>query len=214
MKDLKMLTDSVIKGEERKTTELVQRAIEEGLPPGKILTEGLIPGMKVVGERMKNYEMYLPEVFLSARVMQAGIDLLQSLNKDKADKIELLAKVVLGTVKGDLHDIGKNLVRMMLTGAGLEVIDLGIDVPPEKFVQVVKEEGPQVLGLSALLTTTMSEMETTIEALAGAGIREKVKVIVGGAPISLQYAQQIGADGYAEDAARAVDVVKDFVKPQ
>ena len=209
MVDLKILANLVIEGEEAKVKELVQQAIAEGVPPGRVLNDGLISGMNVVGERMRNHEMYLPEVMLSAMTMQAGMDVLQgSLGKDTLD---LGAKVVLGTVKGDTHDIGKNIVRQMLIGAGFEVIDLGTDIAPEKFVCAVQEEKAKVLAMSALLTTTMAEMRNTIEALEKAGLREKIKVIVGGAPVNSEYAKQIGADGYAMDAARAVDKVRALV---
>ena len=165
--------------------------------------------MNVVGERMKKHEIFLPEVPMSAAAMQAGMDLLRPLLVTSG--VGLGPKVVFGTVKGDVHDIGKNLVGIMLTGAGFQVVDLGKDISAERFVQATREENAQIVGMSALLTTTMSEMKTTIEALKASGMREKVKVIIGGAPVSPEYAAQIGADGYARDAARAVDKVRELV---
>ncbi len=209
MIDLKILTNSVIEGEETKVKELVEQALTEGITPDRVLNEGLIAGMNVVGERMKKHEMYLPEVLLSAMVMQAGMDVLKpSLARGG---VASRPKIVLGTVKEDIHDIGKNLVRIMLTGAGFEVIDLGKDVPPEEFVRALNEEKARVLAMSALLTTTMPGMRNTIEALKAAGLREKVKVIIGGAPVGPEYATQIGADAYARDAARAVDKVRELL---
>ena len=209
MVDLTIIANSVIEGEEDKVRELVQQAITEGVKPDKIHADGLIAGMNVVGERMRKHEMYLPEVLLSATVMQAGLDLLKPLLVTAG--VSLGPKVVLGTVKGDIHDIGKSLVGMMLTGAGFQVIDLGIDRTPEEFVQAAREKEARIVAMSALLTTTMPEMRNTIEALKAAGLREKVKVIIGGAPVSPEYAIQIGADGYARDAARAVDKVRELV---
>ncbi len=209
MVDLTIIAKSIIEGEEGKVRELVQQAISEGVTPDRVLSEGLIAGMNVVGERMKRREIYLPEVLLSATIMHAGLDVLRPLLA--AGGATLGPKVVLGTVKGDLHDIGKNLVSIMLTGAGFQVVDLGKDTPAEGFVLAAKEEEAQIVGMSALLTTTMPEMRNTIEALKEAGLREKVKVIVGGAPVSPEYAMQIGADGYARDAARAVDKVRELV---
>jgi 5-methyltetrahydrofolate--homocysteine methyltransferase len=206
---LKTIANSVIEGEEEKVRELVQQAITGGVSADRVLREGLIAGMNVVGERMKKHEMYLPEVLLSATAMLVGMDLLKPLLVTGG--VGLGPKVVLGTVKGDIHDIGKNLVGMMLTGVGFQVVDLGKDTPAERFVQATREEEAQIVAMSALLTTTMPEMRNTIEALKAAGLREKVKVIVGGAPVSPEYAAQIGADGYARDAARAVDKVRELV---
>jgi 5-methyltetrahydrofolate--homocysteine methyltransferase len=166
--------------------------------------------MNVVGERMKKREIFLPEVMRSAKAMNAGMDLLTPLLETGG--LSLGPKLVLGSVKGDVHDIGKNLVGMMLKGAGFEVVDLGIDVPAERFVQAVGEQKAKVLGMSALLTTTMPEMTNTIEALKAAGLREEVRVIVGGAPVSSEYANKIGADGYARDAARAVDKMRELIQ--
>ncbi len=221
MADLKAIVDNVIKGRMDKNStmpsemkgqpgvkELVQAAVDEGVEVGKILNEGLIAGMAVVGERFKNNEFYIPEVLIAARAMHAGMDILQPL-LEKAE-VEPLARVAIGTVKGDLHDIGKNLVAMMLKGAGFRVNDLGIDVSPEKFVQVARE-GEQVLCLSALLTTTMSAMKTIVETLQKEGLRGKVKTMIGGAPVTQNYADEIGADGYAADASSAVDKVKELL---
>jgi len=209
MVDLTIIANSVIEGEKEKVRGLVQQAITEGVKLDRVLSEGLIAGMNVVGERMKKHEIFLPEVLMSAAAMQAGMDLLRPLLVTSG--VGLGPKVVFGTVKGDVHDIGKNLVGIMLTGAGFQVVDLGKDIPAERFVQATREEEAQIVGMSALLTTTMPEMKNTIEALKAAGMREKVKVIIGGAPVSPEYAAQIGADGYARDAARAVDKVRELV---
>jgi 5-methyltetrahydrofolate--homocysteine methyltransferase len=209
MVDLTIISRLVIEGEKEKIKELVQQAISEGFTADRLLSEGLIAGMNVVGERMRTHEMWLPEVLLSAMTMQVGLDLLKPLLGTTG--AGLGPKVVLGTVKGDIHEIGKNLVAMMLRGAGFQVFDLGINSTAEEFVRAAKEDEAKVVGMSALLTTTMPEMRNTIEALKTAGVREKVKVIVGGAPVSPEYAMQIGADGYARDAARAVDKVRELV---
>lgn len=210
MVDLTIVARLVIEGEEQEVRNLVQQAVTEGVTPDKVLSEGLIAGMNVVGERMKKHEMFIPEVIRSAKAMNAAMDFLKPLLE--TEEVNLGPKLVLGTVKGDLHDIGKNLVGMMLKGAGFQVVDLGIGVPAERFVQAVVEQEATVLGMSALLTTTMPEMTNTIEALKAAGIREKVRVIVGGAPVSSEYANKIGADGYARDAARAVDKMRELIQ--
>lgn len=209
MVDLEIIAKSVIEGGKEEVKKLVQQAITEGMALDKLLSEGLIAGMNVVGERMRNHEMFIPEVLRSANAMSAGMDLMTPLLIK--GEFSLGTKVVLGTVKGDLHDIGKNLVGMMFKGAGFQVVDLGVDVPAEKFVQAVVEQKAEVLAMSALLTTTMPAMRNTIEALQDAGLQEKVKVIVGGAPLSLEHANKIGADGYARDAARAVDKVRELI---
>ncbi|MBA7563916.1 Methionine synthase [subsurface metagenome] len=203
------IANSVIEGEEERVRELVQQAITGGVSVETILNEGLIAGMNVVGGRMKKHEIFIPEVLLSATAMQAGMDLLKPLLVTGG--VGLGPKVVLGTVKGDIHDVGKNLVGIMLTGAGFQVIDIGKDIPAERFVKAAREEEAQIVAMSALLTTTMPEMRNTIEALKAAGLREKVKVIVGGAPVSPEYATQIGADAYGRDAAVAVDKVRELV---
>jgi 5-methyltetrahydrofolate--homocysteine methyltransferase len=185
---------------------LTQKALDGGDPPEKVLKEGLIKAMDRIGVLFKNNEIYIPEVLIAARAMHAGLAVLKPiLAKSNASAA---AKIVIGTVKGDLHDIGKNLVGMMLEGAGFEVIDAGIDVPAEKFVQVAKEKKAQAIGMSALLTTTMMQMKATVESLGAAGLKGKVKVVVGGAPVTDEFARQIGADGYAPDAASAVSMVK------
>ena len=210
MVDLTILARLVVEGDEQEVKKLVEQAIAERMAPDKVLSEGLVKGMDVVGERMKKHEMFIPEVLHSAVVMKAGMDLLTPLLGTGG--FNPGPKVVLGTVKGDMHDIGKNLVGMMLKGAGFQVIDLGIDIPAARFVQAVKEHKAEILGMSALLTTTMPEMRAAIEELTEAGLRKKVKVIIGGAPVSLEFAQSIGADGFARDAARAVDKVREFTQ--
>lgn len=203
-----MIAENLIKGQSAKVKELVQQAVNEGVDVQKILNEGLIAGMNVVGAKFKANEFYIPEVLIAARAMHAGMDILKPLLAKS--NVKTLGRFVIGTVKGDLHDIGKNLVAMMVEGAGFEVIDLGIDVPPEKFVEVAKEKQPNVIGMSALLTTTMPAMKTVVDALKSAGL--KVKTIIGGAPVTQAYADEIGADGYAPDAASAVDKVKELVR--
>ncbi len=185
-----------------------QEALDAGIAPEKILNEGLLTGMAIIGRKFKVNEVYVPDVLIAARAMHAGLNILKPRLAERG--VEPIGKVVLGTVKGDLHDIGKNLVGMMMIGAGLEVIDVGIDVSEDKFIQAVKEHHPAVLALSALLTTTMSEQKNVIEALKAAGIREKVKVMVGGAPVTDDFAKQIGADAYTPDAASAAEVAKQF----
>ncbi|ACI19047.1 cobalamin B12-binding domain-containing protein [Dictyoglomus thermophilum] len=209
MVDLKEIAEAVIKGNRKKVQELVSKALEDGLSPEEIINNGLLAGMSVVGERFKNNEIFVPEVLVSARAMQAGMDILKPLIAKNPGIIK--GKVVIGTVKGDLHDIGKNLVAMMLEGAGYQVFDLGIDVPPEKFVEAIKEYNPDIVGMSALLTTTMPQMGVTIEVLKKEGVRDKVKVIVGGAPVTETFAKEIGADGYAPDAPSAVELVNQLL---
>ncbi|MGE5528529.1 MAG: corrinoid protein [Patescibacteria group bacterium] len=209
MADLKALAEALIAGNAPKVKEITEAAIAEGLHPATIVNEGLIAGMSVIGQRFKNNEIYVPEVLIAARAMHAGLNLLKPLLAEK--KVQPLARIALGTVKGDLHDIGKNLVGMMLEGAGFEVIDLGIDVSPDKFVEAIKTQRPSHLAMSALLTTTMPSMKDTIEALKAAGLRDKVKVMIGGAPVTQNYADQIGADGYAPDAASAVELAKSLM---
>jgi len=203
MADLQALADAVINGNRDESAKLTQAAIDEGVNPGDIVEEGLIAGMSVVGARFKANEFYVPEVLIAARAMHAGMDLLKPLLAE--GDVEPRGIVAIGTVKGDLHDIGKNLVAMMLEGGGYDVVDLEVDVTPEKFVAAVNESNVNVIALSALLTTTMPSMKDTIDALAEAGVRDKVKVMIGGAPVTQNYADEIGADGYAPDAASAVD---------
>lgn len=209
MADLKALAESIINGNMAKAKELTQQAINEGVEPKKILDEGLIAGMNVVGDKFKKNEIYVPEVLIAARAMHAGMDILKPVLSKSG--VEPIAKVVIGTVKGDLHDIGKNLVVMMLQGAGFEVIDAGVDVDPDKFASIIEKESPALLGMSALLTTTMPSMKTTIEVLQAKGLRDKVKIMVGGAPLTQEYADEIKADGYAADAASAVEKAKQLL---
>jgi len=209
MAELSQLADALIRGKRDEVAELTKAALEEGLSPKQILNEGLIAGMNVVGEKFKKNEFYVPEVLIAARAMHAALEILRPYLEKEG--VEPIAKVAIGTVKGDLHDIGKNLVIMMLRGAGFEVIDLGIDVPVEKFVEVARNDDIKVLGMSALLTTTMPMMKTVIDAIEDAGVRDKVKVIIGGAPVTQSYADEIGADGYAPDASTAVDKVKELL---
>jgi len=207
MADLKALADAVIKGDQATAVSITQSALSEGTAPKTILNEGLIAGMDVVGSRFKKNEIYIPEVLIAARAMKMAMEKLEP-ELVKAG-VEPIGKLLIGTVQGDLHDIGKNLVAMMLKGAGFDVIDLGTDVAPERFVQEAKDRGVQLVGISALLTTTMPGMEKTVKALEAAGI--SAKVMVGGAPVTEAFAQKIGAQGYAPDAASAVDTAKRLV---
>lgn len=202
---LKEIAASLLAGDDKKIAEQVTQAIEEKIPTTEILDDGLIAGMNVVGTKFRNDEMYLPEVLLSARAMTAGVTLLKPLLI--AEEVPSRGKVILGSVKGDLHDIGKNLVGIMLEGAGFEVVDLGIDVPPEKFVETAIEKNAAVIGVSSLLTTTMSNMKGVVELIGEQGLSGKVKVLVGGAPLTDEFAQSIGADSYGYDAANAVEKV-------
>jgi 5-methyltetrahydrofolate--homocysteine methyltransferase len=207
--DLNKIAEAVLKGDAKKTKELVEEALKSGISPQEIINKGLISGMNVVGIKFKNNEYYIPEVLISARAMQQGMDIIKS--KILEEEIPTIGCMVLGTVKGDLHDIGKNLVKMMFEGAGFKVIDLGIDVPVEKFIEGVKNHQPQLLGMSALLTTTMVGMKDVINALKKENLRDKVKIMVGGAPLTESYAKEIEADGYAPDAASAVDKAKELL---
>ncbi len=207
MADLEALSEAIIKGDQKTAVEITQAAIEEGMPPETILKEGLISGMNIVGTRFKANEVYIPEVLISARAMKMSMEYLEP--KLSEAGVEPIGKALIGTVQGDLHDIGKNLVMMMLKGSGFEVIDAGIDVSAEKFVEQAKATGAKIVGLSTLLTTTMPAMESTTKAIKDAGLN--VKVIIGGAPVTQNYADKIGADGYAADAATAVDVAKSLL---
>lgn len=207
MANLKALADAVIKGDQSTAVQITKAALEENTPAKSVLNEGLIAGMDVVGARFKKNEIYIPEVLIAARAMKMAMEILEP-ELVKAG-VKPIGKFLIGTVQGDLHDIGKNLVAMMLKGAGFEVIDLGVDVGPEKFVEQVKTQGVHVVGMSALLTTTMPGMEKTIRALKEAGV--SAKIMIGGAPVTQGYADKIGADGYAADAASAVDMVKSLV---
>jgi len=201
MTTLDELRQSVIDGEEERTESLVKQSMAEGLPPEQILKEGLIAAMTEVGRLFEAGEYYVPEMLISARAMKSGLTLLRP--QLAAANVQAVGKVVIGTVQGDLHDIGKNLVGMMLEGTGFEVIDLGVDVSAQKFVDAVKEYQPDLIGCSALLTTTMPRMKDVVEALKQSGLRDNVKVMIGGAPITDKYAHDIGADLYAPDAASA-----------
>jgi corrinoid protein of di/trimethylamine methyltransferase len=190
-------------GRAKNVKELVQKAIDEGMDPKSILDHGLLDGMGIIGEKFKNNEVYVPEVLIAARAMYAGMEVLKPILTQTG--VESKGKVVLGTVKGDLHDIGKNLVRMMMEGRGLEVIDLGIDVSPEKFVEAAKENNAQIIACSALLTTTMTEMKNVVETAKESGIRDQVTIMVGGAPVTDHFCKSIGADIYTPDAASAAE---------
>jgi 5-methyltetrahydrofolate--homocysteine methyltransferase len=209
MADLKGLAEAIINGKADPARALTKQAIDEKVPPKQIIDQGLIAGMSVVGERFKANEFYVPEVLIAARAMHAALDLLKPLLAE--GDVQPVGRVAIGTVKGDLHDIGKNLVAMMMEGAGFEVTDLGVDVSPDKFVEAIKQKKIDVIALSALLTTTMPAMGETIKALNANGVRKKVKVIIGGAPVTQSYADEIGADGYAPDAASAVDIAKEVM---
>jgi 5-methyltetrahydrofolate--homocysteine methyltransferase len=204
MADLKALSQAIIKGDQATATRLTQQALTEGTAPGTVLEQGLIAGMNVIGIRFKANEVYIPEVLIAARAMKMAMVILEP--KLVEAGVKPLGKALMGTVQGDLHDIGKNLVVMMLKGAGFEVVDAGVDVAPDAFIAKVRECKPQVVGLSALLTTTMPAMEKTILAMREAGL--PTRVMIGGAPVTQEYADKIGADGYAPDAASAVDVAK------
>ena len=201
-KIMKSIFQGVLEGSVKATTEGVQAALEEGQSPESILNEGLIAAMSEVGRLFEIGEYYVPEMLISARAMQNGLAILKPHLLEA--NIQSKGKVAIGTVKGDLHDIGKNLVAMMLEGAGFEILDLGVDVTPEKFVEAAESGNVDIIALSALLTTTMSNMKSTIDALSEAGLRKKVKVMIGGAPVTDSYSEQIGADGYSPDASRAV----------
>jgi 5-methyltetrahydrofolate--homocysteine methyltransferase len=208
--DLKQIYEYTVNGNAPKVKELTQQALDEGVAPSEIVTKYLIPAMSEVGDRFERNEFYVPELLIAARAMQGGLAILKPLLADT--DLKPTGKVVIGTVKGDLHDIGKNLVSMMLQGAGFEIVDLGVDVSPDKFIDAVKESKAQAIALSALLTTTMPSMKTTIDALKAAGLRDEVKVVIGGAPVTQRYADEIGADGYAPDANSAVRKTKELLQ--
>ena len=210
MSILNEISENLQKGKAKIVKELVTQAVEEGISPELILNEGLLAGMNVVGEKFKNNEIYVPEVLVAARAMNMGTQILKPLLA--ANGVTANGKVCIGTVQGDLHDIGKNLVKMMMEGKGLEVVDLGTDVSPETFVQTAIEQNCQVICCSALLTTTMSVMEDVVKKAEEAGIRDKVKIMIGGAPVSEDYCKKIGADCYTVDAASAADAAVEFCK--
>ena len=206
---LEQISTAVIQGDLGEIADLTDDALDDGLSAEQILNEGLMPGMDHVGVEFKAGNMFVPEVLRSAKTMQNSMDILKPLLAEGG--VKMVGKVLLGTVKGDLHDIGKNLVGMMCEGAGFEVKDMGKDVAPEDFVEAVKEFEPDVVGMSALLTTTMRAMESTIKVLEEAGLRDKVKIMIGGAPVTQAFADQIGADGYASNAASASELAQKFV---
>lgn len=204
MQILQEISANLQKGSAKAVKELVQKALDEGISAKTILEEGLLAGMNVIGEKFKNNEVYVPDVLIAARAMNAGTELLKPHLADSG--VKAAGKVVLGTVKGDLHDIGKNLVRMMMEGKGLEVVDLGVDVPTEKFIEKAIEIDADIIACSALLTTTMTEMKNVVDAVNNSELKGKVKIMVGGAPITDAFCKSIGADYYAPDAASAADV--------
>ena len=210
MSILAEISENLQKGKAKIVKELVQKALDEGFAPEQILNGGLLHGMGIVGEKFKNNEVYVPEVLVAARAMSMGAQILKPVLAEAG--VKATGKVCIGTVQGDLHDIGKNLVKMMLEGKGLEVVDLGTDVPAETFVQTAIEQNCQVICCSALLTTTMNVMADVVKAAEAAGIRDKVKIMVGGAPVNQEFCDLIGADCYTVDAASAADAAVAFCK--
>lgn len=204
------LADAILRGDNIKSKEITQDLVGKKVPAGDILSEGLIAGMDVVGKKFKANEMYIPEVLIAARAMHAAMDILKPLLTESGAPTKGIA--VIGTVQGDLHDIGKNLVSMMLEGAGFTVVDAGVDIPADKFVEAAKSNKANIVGLSALLTTTMPSMKEVIEALRKDPATKDIKVIIGGAPVTQEYADSIGADGYAPDASSAVDISEELLK--
>ena len=209
MADLKQLHDAVVSGDAKTTQAFTQQALADGVDPLKLVNEAMIPAMDEVGRRFECNEYFVPELLISARAMKASLDLIRPLLAARGDKPA--GRVAIGTVKGDLHDIGKNLVASLLEGGGFEVIDLGVNVAPEKFIASIREKGANIVAMSALLTTTMPAMKTTIDALRQAGVRDQVKILIGGAPVTQKYADEIGADGYSENAVGAVALAKKAV---
>lgn len=207
---LQKFSEALIKGNESLVRVITQSCLDHGMKPKLILEKGLIAGMEIIGERFKKDEIFLPEVMIAARAMNAGLSILDPILS--RNEVELKGKIVLGTVRGDLHDVGKNLVSMMFRGAGFKVIDLGIDVPEEGFLKAIEKHHPDILGLSALLTMTLPMMKNTIEVIKQANLRKDVIIMVGGAPVTQRFAQEIEADGYAPDAASAVDKSKELMK--
>ena len=204
------ISESLQKGKKKLVVQYVQQALEEGFAPQQILNEGLLPGMDVVGQKFKNNEVFVPEVLVAARAMNAGAEILKPLLAEAG--VGTPGKMVLGTVKGDLHDIGKNLVKMMVEGKGIEVIDLGVDVSAEAFVEAAKEYNADIIGCSALLTTTMPVMAEVVKAVEAAGLKDKVKVMIGGAPVTEEFCKSVGADYYTSDAASAATVAAEILK--
>ena len=207
---LEQISENLMKGKANDVKALVQQAVSQKIHPGDILNKGLLAGMGIIGERFKKHEVYVPEVLIAARAMKAGMEILKPLLL--AAKVEPIGTVVIGTVKGDLHDIGKNLVGMMLEGGGFRVIDAGINVEPAKFVELARENKAKLIGASALLTTTMTNMKEIVQAVKSSDLAGKVKVMIGGAPVTQAFSDEIGADGYAPDAASASDLAKKLIK--
>lgn len=203
------LSTAILEGDAEKTPKLVNRGLKKGLTPKEILDNGLIVGMDEVGSRFKRGDMFVPEVLMSADAMAAGMEILRPLLAESEE--EMLGKIVMGTVKGDLHDIGKNLVSMLCEGAGFEIVDIGFNAEPEKFIDAIKEHQPQIVGMSAMLTTTMRAMGHTIKAIEEAGLRDKVKIMVGGAPVDKDFSDAIGSDGYGSNAPGGADLAKQLV---
>ena len=210
MSILNEISEKLQAGKAKEVKALVEQALADGVGAKAILEEGLLPGMSVIGDKFKNNEVYVPEVLISARAMKAGTDILKPHLADA--NVQPLGKISIGTVKGDLHDIGKNLVKMMMEGKGIEVVDLGVDVSPEQFLDSVKNDGCTIVCCSALLTTTMGVMKDVVDIFVKEGIRDKVKIMIGGAPITDAYCKSIGADGYTADAASAADLAVEFLK--
>ncbi len=210
METLASLVESLVEGQDKQVAQLTQQGVQEGLPPLEILNEGLIAGMDVVGQNFKEGEIYVPDVLIAARAMRAGMDILRPLLAES--DVPSIGKVILGTIQGDLHDIGKNLVGIMMEGAGFEVINLGADVSADKFVAAVKEHRPKIVGMSALLTVTMVGMKSVLDSIESQGLRQNVIALVGGAPVTQKFADEIGADGYAHDAVSAVSKAKELLK--
>ena len=210
MSILEEISENLQHGKAKVVKELVQQAVDEGVSPETVLKEGLLPGMSIIGEKFKNNEVYVPEVLVAARAMNMGAQVLKPYLEQAG--VKAAGKVCLGTVQGDLHDIGKNLVKMMLEGKGLEVIDLGVDVAPETFINTAIEQNCQIICCSALLTTTMGVMADVVKAAEDAGIRDKVKIMIGGAPVSQAFCEQIGADCYTPDAASCADAAVEFCR--
>jgi 5-methyltetrahydrofolate--homocysteine methyltransferase len=211
MPDFPELYDAILNGDDKSALRLTNEALQEGIDPSELMTKGMIPAMDKVGKLFEAQEYYIPEMLLAGRAMKAALEPIRPLLA--ASGAQPTGRIVLGTVQGDLHDIGKNLVGSMLEGAGFEVFDIGIDVPSQKFIEAVREKNPHILALSALLTITMPEMKKTIDALAQAGLRGRVKVLVGGAPVTQKFADEIGADGYGENASSAVSVARALTLP-
>ena len=209
MADMRAIADAVKAGRAKVVKQLVTEAVEQGATADQILNQALVVGMMELGELFKNNEVYVPEVLIAARAMKAGMAIIKPMMLEQ--EIPMLGTVAIGTVKGDLHDIGKNLVGMMLEGSGFTVVDLGVDVGPEQYVDAIKNQCVQIVAMSALLTTTMLSMKEIIDAITAAGLRDQVKVMIGGAPVTKEFADEIGADGYSIDAASAAELAKKLI---